>query len=350
MPPRDRINSFDDDSVRLIAESVRRLESQVRNLREQMQLVERAGRSETAVRLLAGRTTVYTQQQAEELAPLLGTTEDTLTQYPEDGSTFVVQLQTWQHGGLPGDEGRTDTVEHEEDKYIAQTVGGHWLPESTPVVLMQLPSIDAGEQWWILTGPALQQLELVADVYDGVTHLFQRRHQVQIPVGSVLDTIDAVIPFTDCQQDSADCTDAEYFGIGENADSGNVAAYSKAVGQATLELSIPEDYWHETELGSFEITAQWYDGSEWHDIGGEAINQRGNDECNNRYTIDIDESEFRSGDDIGESVQLRVKISDYENMPGFSSDPEYTNAETVALWDGSSDPSDYSPFDPDYVP
>lgn len=191
MPEPPQINDFDDASIAEIARVVHRLRQQVWNLQAAAERASR-GASLGAGWIQAG----YTTTNAEH---------DT---YPDCGCTFVVRKETWQHDETPGGTcGREDSGAHDESQdVVAQTVGGHYLPENTRVLLVPLPSITRGLQWWILTGPVFEALDVVSSVYDTAAALMQHVELIHVPVLAPCDvdsSNEQIAQYVECDSGSA---------------------------------------------------------------------------------------------------------------------------------------------------
>ena len=129
-----RLNTFDDDSVRKIADAVRRdLANQGRTLEQRLKQVARDGQTEN-IRIRTGFTT---------------TNEDYPT-YPTDGCRFVVKWQDWGwpeevDGTCPGKSPKRSW----KKTVVARTYDEEWIPEDTEVLIVRVPG-HHDHRWYII--------------------------------------------------------------------------------------------------------------------------------------------------------------------------------------------------------
>lgn len=123
----DSLNTFDDFSAQRIAETVRRLDAQVRNLRK---IIEKGDRIDP---------------RAREIRTGITTTNATHSTYPTSGSQFVVQFEDWDHDETPG-VGSFDSSDWAQT-VVARNLDGKYVPEGTRVELYCYSS-KTGRRWW----------------------------------------------------------------------------------------------------------------------------------------------------------------------------------------------------------
>lgn len=169
-----RITTFADDAIRQIAESVRRLQAQYRNIEA----------------LLPG---LRRDPVGRDIRTGVTGTNATWPTYPSTGCTFVVQFEDWNFLEAPGTCGLSDSYAWPARHVIAQVYGGEYLAEGTRVFVVRVPSRSKGLQYWILPAtPGLVRFELLETLCRDGSALAVRLSADGLPVGDPFTIYDTV--------------------------------------------------------------------------------------------------------------------------------------------------------------
>ena len=128
-----KINTFDDDAIRQIAESVRRLEAKARNTDKRF--------AELRAR--------QTEPSGHEIRTGFTTTNDANPTYPDGGCQFVVQLEDWEHPLSVGSCPELEATKWAKVYVIGRTYDGTHLPEDTEVIVLRIAG-RKGNQYYLI--------------------------------------------------------------------------------------------------------------------------------------------------------------------------------------------------------
>jgi len=145
--PDKEHHEFDYQSIRLIAENVKRLRAQYQNLE---QIVLGLRRELPAHYIRTGYTTTNTAHPT----------------YPTSGCQFVVKFEDWSFVEATALCADTDKREWASKYVLARVYGGGYLAENTRVLLVRVPGYE-GRRWWILPEPATLVELCLAEAHPG---------------------------------------------------------------------------------------------------------------------------------------------------------------------------------------
>jgi hypothetical protein len=157
MPEKEH-HEFDQDSIHLLAENVKRLRAQYHNLAG---VIRGLRRENPAINIRTGYTTTDTEHPS----------------YPATGCQFVVRFEDWAFQESVPLCADLDKLEWAQKTKVCRVYGGAYLEEDTRVIIVRVPGKE-GRRWWILPIPdKLYKVEAITCFFPGNTDESMKRLQ-----------------------------------------------------------------------------------------------------------------------------------------------------------------------------